>query len=418
MEKNIIKQFLTITKSFLSRPHLLNDTNTARTIALKKEYLQLISCSNIVIHVQTDFVDGYLSECRKHLPIAEYVNRFIDDYFSCFYSNTQEADADKKLILDSLQCRDNFLKFSSIGRQSPHADSAYRRFLQTDCGDEIGLDLSAADSVQIHRIRHFVERFVWPQLTAFYANSDLPTGTYHSRTSCKVLATEAMARLIGLEQTIPHAEYTRLCVTDAENRIIFGNLMVRAKGTCAMDIPANQRKSMITPEFQQSLLNMNLLDVICHELDHSPNNYNVVTDSQGNAIGVSVYDNNGLGTFSLNGCIDYETYKKCSSILNSDGTINRPCLDKTVVERILALRFRDVSSALSPFLRIPAVLFTWRRIVALKKALRKTIHQNPHFLLDDHSFSDKTIEDELSGAYGKTYLLSFLQDCLQREQYR
>ncbi len=404
-------------KKYLSCPKPIRNTGRVKTLSVQKENIQLVSCSNVIIHIKTDEIEGYLCECGIHLPILQYIENFAHVYFSCFCDVSEETTGDWKLIHEAIKNPDNLFKFSNIGRESPYANSPYRRYLDTDDGKEIGLDFSAADEQQKRRIRRFVERYAWPQLAAYYANLSLKGG-HHVNTSNKVLATEAMARLIGLEHTIPHAEYMKVCVTDADNCIIFGTFMEKAQGMCAMDIPPERRQAVLTPEFQRSLLNMNLLDIICHELDHSPNNYNVVLNAAGNAVDVSIYDNNGLGTFSLNSSIDYQTYKKCSSIVNTQGRINRPCLDKAVVMSIMNLRFRDVYDAIYPFYKMSIILCTWKRIVKLKRAIRKSMCANPGLLLEEKYFSKETIQKELSGVYGKTYLLSFLQDCLYRAEYR
>ena len=399
-------------------PPPCKQTGLKNELYVQKKNLEIISCSNIVLHVQTDQKDGYLSECRTHLPIREYVERFVDDYFALFRTADEKAASDQAVIRKMLENPTDFEKFTRIGKSSPYYDSPYRRYLQTNDSEVVGLHLFDADKDQISRIRHFTERYAWPQLTAYFTNSDAKMGTYHCYTTAKVLATEAMARLIGLEDLIPHAQYVKLVVTDAENRVIFGNFMEKAHGICAMDIPGHQRRALLTPDFQRAMLNMNLLDVITHEQDHSPNNYNVVMDDSGLAAGISVYDNNGVGTFSMSIGIDYETYKRCSSFLRADGTVNRPCLDKTVANAVMLLTWKEVKDTLSPWLSKTAVWCTWNRIVALQRAIKRSIEINPDFLLDRESFAEESIEDELSGRYGKTYLVSFLQDCLEREKYR
>ena len=417
VDKITLKQIATsFRKRLLSPP--CKQTGLANELYVQKKNLEIISCSNIVLHVQTDQKDGYLSECRTHLPIREYVERFVDDYFALFRTADEKAASDQAVIRKMLENPTDFEKFTRIGISSPHYDSPYRRYLRTDNGEEVGLHLFDADEDQISRIRHFTERYAWPQLTAYFANSHTKMGTYHCQTTAKVLATEAMARLIGLDDMIPHAQYVKLVVSDAENRVIFGNFMDKARGICAMDIPGHQRRALLTPDFQRAMLNMNLLDVITHEQDHSPNNYNVVMDDSGLASGISVYDNNGVGTFSMNIGIDYETYKRCSSFLRADGTINRPCLDKRVAERILNLKWQDLYKALVYYVSKPIILCTWARIKALKRAIIRSLERDSGFLLSAEAFSERTIEMELDGTFGKTYLNSFLQDCLERSQYQ
>lgn len=344
------------------------------------------------------------------MPLKKYVFSVLDDY--CLIYN----NIDKKLFEDIFGKKQYFQTFINIVKQGPYTNSIYAKYIKTGDAKLLGICINEDDIVQKRKIKHFVERFVWPELTAYYTNKYLRNNEYQTRTTSKVLATRAIACLLGIEDMIPYCEYITIKILGKKNKMLFGNFMEEAKGICGMDISIEDRKKMLTPEFQRRMMYMNILDVICHEQDHSPNNYNVIIE-EGKLVSLSIFDNNGVGTFSLNGNIDYETYKKCSSYLKEDGTINRPYIDKYIMERIERITKKDIKIALKPHLGMVAINCTWKRIVKLKKAIKATSQKRPGFIIDSQDFSNETLNEELSGKYGKTYLVSFLQDCSYRSSY-
>lgn len=156
---------------------------------------------------------------------------------------------------------------------------------------------------------------------------------------------------------------------------------------------------------------MYLMDVVTHEMDHQPNNYFVIFDDSEKAIDVSIFDNNGAGTFCMKSEISFSDYKNCSEFLNSDGTVNRPFLPLETVNALKKISPLKLYKSLHRYLSIAHIIFTWIRIKKVKKAIKKTVRERKDFLITTEQWNADTIKEELSGKYGKTYLISYLEDC-------
>ena len=78
------------------------------------------------------------------------------------------------------------------------------------------------------------------------------------------------------------------------------------------------------------------------------------------------------------------------------------------------LRKKAVYSALYRHIGLFLTEFTWKRIRQLQKAIALTQKIHPEIFLEAHMFNEDTLKEELSGAYDKTYLISFLEDCKYR----
>ena len=406
------KQFIHKTKSCLhsrlTLPIQPCTEHIRRVIPCASDKVSLVSESSALFHVTTASAAGYFSPCRKHLPLDAYVREFVNDYYDFITDAPSFAASDRQMILDSLSDpvrMDRFTKMSS----PTVPDSALSRFLNGSDPSLIGLCFDAHDKAMRDRVRRFVAKYAWCQLHMWNLHHALPDGHWQTRAFCISLATEALARLLELEELFPHAEYAWLRIEGQEP--IFGLFMDTASGCGIIDVSLERRAAAMTPHLQRAFSRLSILDAITHEMDHSPNNYNVVFDDSGMAVGLSVFDNNGIGTFALQTSASFKTYKNCSHFLRPDGTVNRPHLDAALCRKLSKITFLQFFKCLRPFLRFPQILAAWLRLKNVKAAIEKTDAKAPGFLLDEDQWNEETLQAELSGTYGKTYLMSYLQDC-------
>lgn len=400
-------------RHFINPPKQIRKIQDIQEIEVSKQNITLVSCSNVVLKISSDKWNGYFTECRLHAPLKDYVYALVNDYYDVINSDTY-ASHDKELICNSICDSKNFNKLISIRSNGMSDGSVYARYLQSKDGSLIGISTYHSDEQQKQRIKVFVERYLRPHLIQYGSHRFLRYGKYQTIKTNKVLATEATAKMIGADELNPHAEYVKLKVSGCPNRALYGIFMEEAKGKCAMDIPPELRYQKLTGEFQRSLIRMNFLDVICYDLDHSPNNYNVYMDKDGMLEGVHVFDNNDASVFSLRNDINLSTYKNCACITLGNGIIHRPAVDKEITEKILKLSKRTVYRNLSPYLGVIPIECAWKRIQRLKKAIQFTRYAHPEVFLDRHMFGEDTLKLELSREYQKTYLISFLEDCRYR----
>lgn len=230
----------------------------------------------------------------------------------------------------------------------------------------------------------------------------------------KMMAYESVAELLGLNKMVPKSRFVRFEPKDVCGEKI-GLLQDQAAGRDIYFIPPDERRKMITPDFQLHMTDMNILDAICHERDHSPNNYNVVFEN-GRAISVNVFDNNGQGSFCCSTDLRFESYKGCSPFVNSEGEINRPHISEDTAKRLEKISFFDVFKALKRKLAFNRIYFTWRRIKKVNKAIKKAEMVRHDFLLKYYEWTEETVKEELNGQYGKTYLLGYITDCYVKQE--
>ena len=391
-----------------------------KVLHCEKKKIKYIGCSNAVYHLIN--LNGYFCECRKHSSEHEYVKRVVEDYFSVIRGDDEHVVNDMKVVLHSLSKPHNIKKFMAMGENRIGSMSACAEVIRTGDASLVGIegDFTDTTAAWVQRIRRFIGRYAWCEVYAYHLNRFTRHNQYQNRIASRVLGTYAIAQLLGLHRIVPPVEYVFLIIDDLDEHgqePRLGTFMKAADGICAMDISYNTRRGRITPEFQNALLALNLLDAICHEGDHSPNNYNVVLDDEDMIVGVSAFDNNGISTFTVKSNVDFESYKGCSPFVRN-GYINRPHLDRSLADRVSMITRKQLQENLRDYLNVFQINSTWKRIIKIKKAIRKTSAENPDFLCAPEDLTCRTIEEELSGKYGKTYLLSFLNDCKARDQYK
>lgn len=240
--------------------------------------------------------------------------------------------------------------------------------------------------------------FLWyiRSICSNYRLGNIVRGEQHSFFSAsKAYATQIVAEELGLAHLITQSQWCRVVVEDGET--YFGLLSTSAPGNRMCD----QR---IRPDgsLQKELLDLNMLDVICHQPDHGPNNYNVARNEDGK-YSICAFDNDNPQTFFPWFSV-FWTLAGCSPFADISG-ICRPYLDRDAMERLDRLNFGRLKRRLKPYLnplQIAAVVY---RICTLRRAVERTQRKNPDFLIRGTQWGEQTMEKEMSGMYGKTYLM-------------
>lgn len=408
--KNYVKKLI---MQIINPPKQFQRNYGMRVIKVQNQDITLVSCSNVVLKINTPDAAGYFTECRSHLPRKQYVYKLVNDYFDLMCDD-KSGRQDKEVVLSSISDDCRFRKLISSCLNKASAGKDYAGFLKNNDGNLIGICTQHADEQQKQRIRSFVVRYLRPHLIQHDSHKFMRYRYYHTRPTNKVLATEAVADLIGANELIPHAEYVKLEVNGLSDRALFGIFMEDARGICAMDIPPEVRRQKLTGKLQRSLIRLNLLDVICHDMDHSPNNYNVYTGDDEMLEGVHAFDNNDASTFSLRTSINFTTYKNCARIASDDGIILRPAVDIEIADKIMSLRKRAFYRSVFPYIGLLQAESAWQRIRKLQQSIVLTKKIRPEIFLEAHLFGEDTLNRELNGEYQKTYLVSFLEDCKYR----
>jgi hypothetical protein len=224
---------------------------------------------------------------------------------------------------------------------------------------------------------------------------------YQTYNACSSLAEEKVAELLGLERLLTRSHFCRVSIDGGDEMV--GTMASFADGVDVRTLK-DTFQVVFTSELAKEVTNLNIIDVLCHEKDHRPGNYHIVLNEVGKAVSICSFDNDSPWCFSPFGGAEFITYAGASSIIDRLGRINRCALDKCVVNKMLALTKNHVVSALSPYLGRNQVIACWKRVVELQQAIQKT-----EFKYD--GWSEKTVADELSGKYGRTYYVVLWELC-------
>ena len=220
--------------------------------------------------------------------------------------------------------------------------------------------------------------------------------TYESFSAQKSISSYLVAKAFNKEGLISKAIPMELIIDDGS--IIYGVLSFQAPGIRAMD-----SMELPTPYMQRDLASLSVLDYLCCQPDHKPNNYNVVLGSNMFENSICAFDNDNQFTFFP--VFNPRHYKKYwfSKFITKKGTIDLPFLDESFARTILNTDIEKVSQNLSPWLnRLQLIAFGYR-FKLLKQALKRTIETNESFLLKNDEWDEITMRIELNGEFGNTY---------------
>ena len=247
-------------------------------------------------------------------------------------------------------------------------------------------------------------RFARCPIYDYTCNRSLYSYQYQSLFSGKMKSTKIIADLLGAEDIVPSTKY--ICLK-CGNAIKIGVSVDVAAGKGFWNINGIR----ITPSFQREINIMNMLDVICYEKDHRPDNYFCKVDEADNIIGVSVFDNDSPSTFLPSLSIRFRSFSLEAPFVDNRGYINRPFFDKKSAECLMQLRKEVISQKLSGHLTSIEIFAVIVRVERLKKAMKRSLADGKLKLLTPEEFSRSTMLEELSGGYGNTSMKYFADKC-------
>ena len=383
------------------------DFRSCPVIRCRRDEISLQSCSNVLLRVKTPEADGYFCESRLHLSAELYLRSMIEDYYALLFEGSDaERDADRRLVLTSLEKPENRKRFFNQGENRIGSSSPCARFIATGDASLVGLDSAGADEACIARLKRFVRDYAWCQLTAYGVHRFTRKGRYQSLVTNRPVAVYALAKAMGAQGLFAPCAYVRLEIEGF--RPLFGVFTERAAGVNCMELSRAQRAEAPLPALQRDLNSLHVVDVISCEKDHSPNNYHVLLHQEGPA-SICVFDNNGISLFPLKRSPVFRSYKDCGPLMNRKGELTLPYLSRPLAEGLLRLSLPTLVGSLRGKLRLLQILFAWLRLRQLQKAIRRSRGRGLR-LLEDGDWSPDTVAAELALGQ-KTYLRSFLTDC-------
>lgn len=221
------------------------------------------------------------------------------------------------------------------------------------------------------------------------------------------VATSRMAALIGLEHLVAKSQEVEI-FDEATNRTLRGNLMEKAEGMQMRDEFTRAYKEArgkgtavrVSGSAQRDIVNLQVLDVLCGQMDRHSGNIMVKLDRQ-----TPVSEENPLtGEETITGIqgIDNDAaFGTNTDVLNAKdrnrhdrrvydpetGKMTLPYMDKNLAERILELRPEVVRFALTGLITEPEIDAALQRLKLMQKAIRNTSKEQ---FLEDDQWNDET----------------------------
>ena len=338
-----------------------------------------------IIYYNNGIKSGYFREARLHEDKLKYIRRLVHEYFNYITHDAHAKDAEEYLI-SILKNEDIVRKFFDFELIAAHDIS----FLCMG---------SRMPEWLCKLLDDFIKFSEFP-IYSYNMNKRLPIGQYQVYMSSKSKATEIVAKLLNIKDMIPTTKYVCL---DIDGVIRLGVSVASVEG----GILAIAIK--VLPGFQRDSLILNILDVICFQRDHTFRNYFIKLDEYKRVYGISSFDNDVPATFLAVPSINAAPYfVRGYSFVTHSGYIMRPFLDKDTTCRLLDIPISTIREALNGCLSEIEVYMLCLRVKRLKRLISKTLKAQKVTLLKQEDFSRSTMQEELSGKYGNTYLKLFV----------
>lgn len=227
------------------------------------------------------------------------------------------------------------------------------------------------------------------------------------------VATSRMAALLGLEHLVAKSQEVEI-FDEATNQSIRGNLMEKAEGISLQEdlfqgvaaAKGSGHAIKVSSGAQRDLLNLQILDVLCGQMDRHMGNIMVTLDRQTpineeapitgeeTVTGIQAIDNDAaFGTntdvvgMELPDRSDRRVYDP------ETGEITLPYMDKNLAERILELSPEVVRFALQGLITEAEIEAALKRLEMMQSAIRKSFEKSPDKFLEDDQWNDNTAQE-------------------------
>lgn len=401
-----MKQLIRSLAYQLTRKWIREDQLTINEIALKREELSFFCLStNSIISFRYGGQLWYFRECPRVLPSAAYWNetirRFFDSLDRLEIKKDQFAqDIPIRIMFDEAEKR-SFQKYILQKRQDPNfckvlkrADRIAKQVHFSIWEDQVfDNDFFEAYGMQDlpERCRDIAVYFLWNMRTAAgnYHLLHIARGRQYSFFSAaRAIASRIVAEATNMEHLIAPASLCRLKLNDGT--VLFGVISPCVPGTRMVDATVEPNASL-----QKELLCLNILDVICHQTDHGPDNYNVKVGDNGYCE-LCAFDNDNPQTF-----FPWFTVRSplsgCAPLVDRKNLIRCPHMDRRLADNLRRLNLTELRLQLKPYLNRLQIAAMMVRISRLNRAIANTQKINPKFLIDGVNRNANSVAEEMSG---------------------
>lgn len=384
--------FFMVDTGILSKRYIINVKNLPKLYCDVTNIEEQTHSTNNMLFVHVKEKKYFFRICKKHGTFSSFVTAFIENFVQNNSSVLSSCEID--ILKKSYKSRKHLIKLYYIGVKNNYY-SLYRLALRLNSPRLIGLDC-----VQFTPSLILFAHQIWSEVYSYRLNW-FPN-RYQVFNLTHSLCEEAVCKLLcPNESLLCSNEVMRLIIGE---KTIIGSLQEKAQGVNVDDLSTEEIRTLVSPHLQRVLNILNVLDAICNEKDHRPNNYNIVLDDDGKGRSIQVFDNDSPFAFFPTFSSKFHSYFGTVPLVSHRGIIRLSFLDKDFVLRIMDIGKKDIINTCRPYLNFIQCLATYYRFKRIKKAIIKTMHERTDFLSDKNHIDIDLYNDEISGKYGRTYL--------------
>lgn len=397
------------------KKRICEDKLCIQKISLPKEELSYFNLSsNEIISFDYEGNHYYFRECQKIERSSLYFQNSVEHFFDTIANFGINSEHFEQEIPICMEFPDEIVeKFREYITYKLSRISAKRWLSKTDIrSQKIGFSIWKKQNYdhkffESFKMEDIPEKlydiaicFLWYMRSkaAQYRTLRISHGKAFSFFSAaKSMASYIVAEELGVQSLITEGKWCEIDIGAGKKMV--GILSPSARGKRMKDWGGEVDGSL-----QRELTNLNLLDAICYQPDHGPNNYNVYVHDDG-ICSVCAFDNDNPYTFFPIPLISKEL-SGCSSLIRPNGGVARPYLDGGFVQKLNKLDIKRLKKRLKPYLNILQIQALIHRIKLLKKAISQSCEgQNSIKLLNTwFQWNNDTLAEERSGKYGVTYV--------------
>ena len=203
------------------------------------------------------------------------------------------------------------------------------------------------------------------------------------------VATSRIASLLELEGLIAESQ-TADIYDQATGKTIRGNLMNQAEGKEFEDVTKNLKERKFKPSFIREITNLQVLDLLCGQVDRHGKNMMYKVDEDGNIIGVQGIDNDGA--FGLTS----GPVARGAGVFDTSGEeMMIPYMDAGLADRIIQLDGKMLRYVLIDLLKEEEIDMAIKRLEGLQKGIKNVREKEAFRFLekdDDWTLHDNAEE--------------------------
>ena len=400
----------------LSKKNVKLGNDDINKINIPKSSLSVFSLStNPIISFKSGDELFFFRECNQILERHD----FFENTISRFFDFLKLQKVDKDVFKEEIPIRISFSKKEETGFKNyiltkKKDKSFYRKIIKTDkISEAIGFniwlprvyDSSFFGEFGLYDLpTEFFEiavLFLWHMRSSFlqFRTRKLSICRGHSFFAAgKTLSSKIVAEELGFSHLIVDAIPAYLVLED--NTQLFGILTSKAAGCRACDF-----ENQANPMLQKELHDLYLLDNICCQPDHGPDNYNVYCTE--GVWRVSAFDNDNPYAFLPIPFVRM-TVARCSPCLDGKGRTSCKIISKDAFDGIENINLLVLKKRLKPYLSRLQVGSLVRRIKRIRNALSKARDTGDLAVLNSEDWNEELLRMELNCKFGETYLTKLM----------